>query len=608
MRNFDRLDMVFIIGDSGTMPWQTSLDQARFLFKMCKKTGKSVFGSGLGYSLQVYFCATAMSEFYVVNNKQKGGALSQLNKVSHEAFSNQKENVFLDSLTGDYYIYNQEQQKWLPSGNVGMHYSRAVESIDNQEQEYLKKKQIYKTHESKYSSQIYVSKLSETKCCIKKQYIGHWLFEDVLHQFLVENRFSWDTHPVNITDVKTVKQNYYVLAESEKSPVIIEHLNTITYVSKDSSQISQMPQRCMTAKYSTKPLQQHSRPTTAGTAMFTTEFQYSGNSISKRKNILVVKNNSVSQDALIPSHNQIQSMKELTKRDSAQYGTVILGVVGSSPSKKQHSLQSSGDKKSKTQNNKHDYEFNQQVRSNLMNRMTQFKNFNKNQQIMTSTNQDGSIFKKNSNFLANTRTLLTQKSPYNAQSMSNLLSTHHSNMFLNDEKQDQKPSGWEIDSLFRQTLRNDLQTVWKKRSDIRQTLHPTLDKNHLPKNPNNPLKMIIDSDNQSQENKIKFNMSNRPFSRFKDFATLPPSNFDIPVIRNSSPYISEEQLRIRHDHLDKQNWTIPGKEFAAFFDKATVNNQGYIQNYVTRDPSQSPFLHKFREENKRKWQGAALKF
>ena len=49
-----------------------------------------------------------------------------------------------------------------------MHYSRAVESIDNSEKEYLKKKQLYKTHEAKYSSGLYTSKLSETKCCLKK--------------------------------------------------------------------------------------------------------------------------------------------------------------------------------------------------------------------------------------------------------------------------------------------------------------------------------------------------------------------------------------------------------------------------------------------------------
>jgi len=73
-------------------------------------------------------------------------------------------------------MYNQEQAKWLPQGNVGMHYSRAKESIDYQEHEKVKRKETYKTHEAKYSG-LYVSKLSESKCCLKKQHINHWLFE-----------------------------------------------------------------------------------------------------------------------------------------------------------------------------------------------------------------------------------------------------------------------------------------------------------------------------------------------------------------------------------------------------------------------------------------------
>lgn len=104
----------------------------------------------MGYSLLVYFCSTGMAEVKVINNNEKGGPLSSLNNVDYK-FSRYKDNVFLDSLTGDFYIYNQEISKWIPSGNVGMHYSRAVEAIDNTEQEYLKKKQVYKPNESKYT-------------------------------------------------------------------------------------------------------------------------------------------------------------------------------------------------------------------------------------------------------------------------------------------------------------------------------------------------------------------------------------------------------------------------------------------------------------------------
>ena len=52
-----------------------------------------------------------MAELFVVNNKQKGGPVSQLDKIDYSTFSLKKDNVFLDSLTGDYFIYNQEQKK-----------------------------------------------------------------------------------------------------------------------------------------------------------------------------------------------------------------------------------------------------------------------------------------------------------------------------------------------------------------------------------------------------------------------------------------------------------------------------------------------------------------
>jgi hypothetical protein len=72
-----------------------------------------MFCSSLGYSLQVYFCATAMAEVYCVNNSEKGGPVSQIDKITYQ-FSKYKDNVFIDNLTGDYFSYNHELQKWMP--------------------------------------------------------------------------------------------------------------------------------------------------------------------------------------------------------------------------------------------------------------------------------------------------------------------------------------------------------------------------------------------------------------------------------------------------------------------------------------------------------------
>jgi hypothetical protein len=45
--------------------------------------------------------------------------------------------------------------------------------------------------------------------------------------------------------------------------------------------------------------------------------------------------------------------------------------------------------------------------------------------------------------------------------------------------------------MYRQKLKTDLQTVWRSKKQIREMLHPTLDKEHLPKTENNPLKVIM---------------------------------------------------------------------------------------------------------------------
>ena len=63
-----------------------------------------------------------------------------------------------------------------------MHYSRAVDSVDNQDQEYLRRKEVYRPQESKFSRTLYVSKISESKCCIKKEHTKHWLFEGIKNQ------------------------------------------------------------------------------------------------------------------------------------------------------------------------------------------------------------------------------------------------------------------------------------------------------------------------------------------------------------------------------------------------------------------------------------------
>lgn len=158
-----------------------------------------MFLAGVGFNMLVYFCATGLKEMYVVNNNEKGGPISQIDKITYK-FNKFKDNVFLDRITGDYFSFNNEINQWVPMGNVGIHYSRAVEAIDNKSSEHLKMKHDYKPSEAKYSIGLFTSKLSEAKCCAKKNHINHWLFEGMKTQFIVENKSAWDVHAIKIGD------------------------------------------------------------------------------------------------------------------------------------------------------------------------------------------------------------------------------------------------------------------------------------------------------------------------------------------------------------------------------------------------------------------------
>jgi hypothetical protein len=40
--------------------------------------------------------------------------------------------------------------------------------------------------------------------------------ENVAQEFVVDNRNTWDPHPINITNMAVIEKNYQTLAESER--------------------------------------------------------------------------------------------------------------------------------------------------------------------------------------------------------------------------------------------------------------------------------------------------------------------------------------------------------------------------------------------------------
>ena len=90
------------------------------------------------------------------------------------------------------------------------------------------------------------------------------------------------------------------------------------------------------------------------------------------------------------------------------------------------------------------------------------------------------------------------------------------------------------------------------------------------------------------------NLPEKFYSRFNEFDKLPKEDLDKPSVRCSGPYESEYEMRLK----DNEKFDIT---FKTSFGKASSLANYSIPNYVSKDPSDPPILHQFRQVEKSKW-------
>lgn len=71
-----------------------------------------------------------------------------------------KNEVFLDNATGDFYSFRKDLEVWAPAGNTGIHFQKAAESYGGIG-EYMTKTKTYKPKSINPFQDLYISKLSE---------------------------------------------------------------------------------------------------------------------------------------------------------------------------------------------------------------------------------------------------------------------------------------------------------------------------------------------------------------------------------------------------------------------------------------------------------------
>lgn len=95
----------------------------------------------------------------------------------------------------------------------------------------------------------------------------------------------------------------------------------------------------------------------------------------------------------------------------------------------------------------------------------------------------------------------------------------------------------------------------------------------------------------------------RPFCRYMEFARMGSFGQGSPCVNIGSPYKSQEDVYNEEYKQSKSKW-ITKNGFVAI-----VSSKKYkdIENYVTKDPSEPPLLHKFRSVDKSKWLSGSFK-
>ena len=107
----------------------------------------------------------------------------------------------------------------------------------------------------------------------------------------------------------------------------------------------------------------------------------------------------------------------------------------------------------------------------------------------------------------------------------------------------------------------------------------------------------------SQKKYRKRKISCQPLCRYKEFLKMPLYNQGIPCINIGSPYKTKEDISNEEYKRAKNKWITKNGFIAAIRN----SKEKYINNYVTKDPSEPPVLHKFRSVNKSKWVSGSFK-
>ena len=221
-KNFDKLDMVIIDGYEKYSPWGNKSFILCEFIKLCKITNKILYAGGVALEILIYYLSTgSLNEYNFVNSSGQIKALEEMITLPKKYVKELKNNdMFLDFVTGDILEYK-NNKTWVPIKNIGLHEQLTAEKYMNRGKFVLPYN--FKGKDSIKNEFAFVTICNEIKVKITRQYLHHFLVDNLPLEFIAITSLTWFPHFINVNNKDL---QFKVICESQKGPVVIEHQNS----------------------------------------------------------------------------------------------------------------------------------------------------------------------------------------------------------------------------------------------------------------------------------------------------------------------------------------------------------------------------------------------
>ena len=223
-KNFDKIDMVFIDGIEKYLPWEDKGYRLSEFVRLCKATNKVLYAGGVALEILIYYLATGSNNVYnFINSHGEIQAVEEIKRIPQKFLKDLKKNDnFLDYVTGDILEYRSIDKTWVPVMNIGLHKQIAAEKYMSRGKFVLPDN--FRGKDYIKNENAIVSNCHEILVNVTRQYLSHYLVENLPVEFAAFSSLSWFPHYFNVSYKKYF---FKAICLSDKGIVVIEHENSV---------------------------------------------------------------------------------------------------------------------------------------------------------------------------------------------------------------------------------------------------------------------------------------------------------------------------------------------------------------------------------------------